>query len=92
METIYTLQQAVVASKADQDRNLTEVQAEQAASQNRFQNDLVASRANNEKLRRANEELPRHLQRMGERTTVSELRPYQLGIAPCLFPRQLWTR
>jgi len=32
METICALQQAVAASKADQDRILVEVQAEQAAS------------------------------------------------------------
>jgi len=36
METIRALQQAVAASKVDQDRILAEVQAEQAASQNRF--------------------------------------------------------
>jgi len=36
METIRALQQAVAASKADQDRILAEVQAEQAASQDRF--------------------------------------------------------
>ena len=32
METIHALQQTVVASKADQDRILAEVQAEQIAS------------------------------------------------------------
>jgi len=36
METIRALHQAVAASKAHQDRILAEVQAEQAASQNRF--------------------------------------------------------
>ena len=68
METIHTLQQAVATSKADQDRILVEVQAKQAASQNRYQNDLAAPHANNEELRRANEELRRDLQRMGEHT------------------------
>jgi len=37
IETIRALQQAVAASKDDQDRILAEVQVEQAASQNRFQ-------------------------------------------------------
>ena len=36
METICALQQAVVASKADHDRILAKVQAEQTASQDRF--------------------------------------------------------
>jgi len=48
---------------------MAEVQAEQAASQDRIQFDLAASRANNEELLRANEELCRDLQRMGECTT-----------------------
>ena len=65
METIHALQQAVAASKANQDRILAEVQAEQAASQNRFQDDLAASRANNEELCRANKKLRRDLQCMG---------------------------
>jgi len=52
METIRALQQAVAASKADQRRILAEVQAEQSASQDRFQVNLVASRANIEELRR----------------------------------------
>jgi len=59
METIRALQQAVVASKADQDKILAKVQAEQAANQDQFQVDLAVSRANNEELRRANEELRR---------------------------------
>jgi len=42
METIHTLQQTVVASKDDQDKILAKVQAEQTASQNRFQVDLDA--------------------------------------------------
>jgi len=36
MKTIRALQQAVAASKANQDRILAEVQAEQTASQDRF--------------------------------------------------------
>jgi len=61
METIYTLQQTVAASKTDQDRILAEVQAEQTASQNRFQVDLDVSRTSNEELHRANEELRKEL-------------------------------
>jgi len=52
-----------------QDRILAEVQAEQTASQNRFQVDLDASQTDNEELHRANEELRKELQRMGERAT-----------------------
>jgi len=62
MDTIRALQQAVAASKVDQDKILAEVQAEQEVSHNRYQNDLVASHVNNEELRR-------DLQCMGERTT-----------------------
>jgi len=69
METIRALQQAITVSKVDQDRIRAEVQAEQEASQNRYQNDLAASHASNKQQRRANEELYRDLQRMGERST-----------------------
>jgi len=43
METIRALQQTVATSKADEDKILAEVQAEQITSQNRFQVDLDAS-------------------------------------------------
>jgi len=82
MEIIRTLQQDVAASKADQDMILAEVQAEQAANENRFQNDLAASRANNEELRIANEELRRYLQRMGERTTDERTSPIPVRARP----------
>jgi len=85
METIRTLQQAVAASKADQDIILAEIQAEQAASRNRFQNDLAASRANNEELHRANEELRRDLQHMGERTIDERTPPIPVWSRPTPF-------
>jgi len=59
METIRALQQAVAASKFDQDR---------------FQVDLVASQASNKELRITNEELRMNLQHVGERT-VDERAP-----------------
>jgi len=89
METIRALQQAVAASKADQDRILDEVQAEQAASQNRFQDDLATSRANNEELRRANEELCRDLQRMRERTTDERTPPITVRARPMPFSQEI---
>jgi len=52
METIRALQQTMVATKADKDRILSEVQAEQTVSQNRFQVDLDVSRIDNEELRK----------------------------------------
>jgi len=52
MEIIHALQQAVAASRVDQDR---------------FPIDLAASQASNEELRRTNEELRRSLQQAGER-------------------------
>jgi len=82
METICILQQAVAASKADQDRIMAEVQAEQAANQNRFQDDLAGSRANNEELRRANKELRRDLQHIGERTTDERTPPIPIRARP----------
>jgi len=51
METIRTLQEAVVASRVDQDC---------------FQVNLARSQANNEELRRTNEELHMNLQNVGE--------------------------
>jgi len=57
METLNTLQQAVATSKADQEKVLVEVRTEQAHIQDQFRVELDASRANNEQLRRAGEEL-----------------------------------
>jgi len=59
METIRALQEAVVASRVDHDC---------------FQVDLARSQANNEELRKTNEELCRNLQNKGERT-VDERAP-----------------
>ena len=89
METIHTFQQAVAASKADQDRTLAEVQVEQATNQDRFHVDLVASRANNEELRRANEELRRDLERMGERTTDERTPLIPIRARPMLFSQAI---
>ena len=89
METIHAFQQAVAASKADQDRILVEVQAEQATSQNRFQDDLAASRANNEELHRANKELRRDLQCMGERTTDERTPPIPVRARPMPFSQEI---
>jgi len=89
MDNIRALQQAVAASKADQGRNLAEVQAEQAASQNRFQDDLATSYANNKESRSANEELHRDLQRMGERTTDERTPPIPVRARPMPFSQAI---
>ena len=86
METIRALQQAVTVSKADQDRILAEVQAEQAASQNRYQHNLVVSHANNEELRRANEELRRDLQ---QHTTEERTSPIPVRVRPMPFSQAI---
>ena len=81
METINALQETVAASKADQDRLMVEVRAEQVLRQNQFIVELDAL-ASNEELCKANEELRRDLQRLGERymgerspTTQERTRP-----------------
>jgi len=89
METIRALQQAVAVSKADQDRILVEVQAEQATSQNWYQDDLAASHANNKELRRANKELRRDLQRMGERSTDERTSPIPVRARPMPFSQAI---
>jgi len=68
METINALQETVEASKDDQDRLMAEVQAEQVLTQDQFRLELDASRASNEEVRKANEELHRDLQWLGERS------------------------
>jgi len=65
METIRALQQAVAASRVDQDR---------------FQVNLAASQASNEELRKTNEELPRSLQHVGERTVRAHPMPFSPAI------------
>ena len=89
IETIRALQQVVAASKADQDKILAEVQAEQTASQNRFQDDLAVSQANNEELSRVNEELRRDLQRMGEHTTDEQTPPIPVRARPMPFSQAI---
>jgi len=78
METIRALQQAVAASRVDQDRS---------------QVDLAASQASNEELRRTNEELRRNLQHVGERTVDERAPPppCQLRLAPCRSLKRSWT-
>jgi len=89
METIRALLQTVVVSKADQNRILAEVRAEQAASQDRFHVDLDASRTNNEELRRANEELRKDLQHVGERVAGEQTPPIPVRARPMPFSQAI---
>ena len=89
METIRALQQTVATSKADEDKILAEVQAEQITSQNRFQVDLDASWTNNEELRWANEDLRRELQCMGQRTTGKQSPPIPVRARPMPFSQAI---
>jgi len=50
---------------------------------------LVASRANNEDLRRTNEELRRDLQRMGERTNDERTSPIPVKARPMPFSQEI---
>ena len=61
METVSVLQEAVAASRADQERLMEEVRAEQVLRQDQFK-ELDASRVSDEELRKANEELRKDLQ------------------------------
>jgi len=61
---------------------MAEMQAKQAASQNRYQNDLATSHA-------ANEELRRDLQRMGERTTGERTTPVPVRVRPMSFSQAI---
>jgi len=70
METIRALQEAVTASRVDQDR---------------FQVDLTASQASNRELRRTNEELRRNLQQMEERTIDEQAPPAPVRFCPMPF-------
>jgi len=88
-ETIRGLQQAVAPSKVHQDRILAEVQAEQTAIQDRFQVDLAASQANNEKLCMTNEELRIDLQRMGERAIDEQGLPIPVRTRPVPFSQAI---
>jgi len=89
METIRTLQQTVAASKVDHDRIMAEVQAEQTASQNRFQVDLDTSRTDNEELRKVNEELGRELQRIGEHATGEKTPTFPVRARPMHFSQAI---
>jgi len=89
METVNTLQQAVATSKADQERVLAEVWPEQAHKQDQFRVELDASRARNEELHRANEELRRDLQRLGERATWEQCPPILVKARPMSFSQAI---
>ena len=88
METINTLQETVTSSRVDQERLLAEVRAEQALTQDQFRVELDASRTSNEEICRANEELRRDLQRLGE-YTVEERSP-PIPSRARRFHRQSW--
>jgi len=70
METIRTLQKAVVVSRVDQDR---------------FQVDLATSQANNEELQITNEELRKNLHNIGERTVDERAPPLPVRARPMPF-------
>ena len=89
METIRTLQQAVEASKADQERVLAEVQAEQALRQDQFRIELDVSLRDNEELRQVNEELRRDMQRMGERAVGEQSPPIPVRARPIPFSQAI---
>ena len=69
METVNTLKETVASSRADQERLLAEVRVEQTLRQDQFRVKSDASWTSNEELRKANEELRRDLQRLGEHAT-----------------------
>jgi len=88
MEMINALQETVAASKADQDKLMAEVRVEHVLRQYQFRAELDASRASNEELRKANEELHRELQWLGEHsmgeqnpTTQERTRPMSFSQA-----------
>jgi len=85
METLHTLQQIVVTSKVDQERVLVEVRAEQALKQDQFRVELDASQTSNEELHKANEELWRDLQRLGERALGEQSPPIPVRACPMPF-------
>jgi len=74
METIRALQEAVAASRVDQDR---------------FQVDLARSQANNEDLCKTNEELRRNLQNVGERTVDERAPPLLVKAPPMPFSQEI---
>jgi len=89
METINTLQETVVSSKADKERLLAEIQVEQALRQYQFRVELDASCTSNEELRRANEELRRDLQCLGERATGERILPIPVRARPMPFSQDI---
>jgi len=74
MQSIRALQQAVTASRVDQDR---------------FQVDLVASQASNEELHKTNEELRRSLQQAGERAVDERAPPIPPRAHPMPFSQTI---
>jgi len=69
MKTVSALQEAITTSRAEQERLMAEVRAEQVLRQDQFMAKMDASRASNEEVRKANEELRKNLQQLGERST-----------------------
>jgi len=69
---VTTLQEAIATSKAKQERLMAEVRTEQVLKQDQFMAEIDASQTSNEELRKANEELRKDLQQLGECSTGSE--------------------
>ena len=89
MENVNTLQQVVTMSKADQERVLAEVRAEQAHRQDQFRVEFDTSRASTKELCRANEELWRDLQRLGERAAGEQSPPIPVRARPMSFSQAI---
>ena len=85
LETGSALQETVATSRVDQERLMWEVRAEQVLRQDHFRAELDASQASNEELRKANEELHRDLQRLGERSTGERSPTIQARARPMPF-------
>jgi len=79
----------VAASKADLERVLAEVRAEQAYKQDQFMVELDTSRESNQELRRANGELRRDLQRSGEHAAGEQSPPISVRARPMPFSQAI---
>ena len=78
-------------SKAESERLMAKVQAEQLLKQDQLMAEIDVSRASNDELRMTNEKLCRSLQQIGEHSAGERSPTTQLRAHPDHFRKRSWT-
>ena len=94
METVSALQEAMTTSKAEQERFMAKVRAEQLLRQDQLIAEIDVSRASNDELRKTNDDMMNCVGVYNSSTNAlqeNEARSLNYGLTPYDFQRRSWT-